>query len=67
MSKRRKKLPQAPVEAMIESLAQDGRGVTHIEGKAVFVDGALPNERVRFTYTAKRRKHDEGRVAIPSS
>lgn len=62
MARRRKKLPSMPVEAVIESLAQDGRGVTHLDGKAVFVDGALPGETVRFLYTRKSRKHDEGRV-----
>ena len=34
--------------AIIESLDQEGRGVTHVEGKTVFVDGALPNEKVTF-------------------
>lgn len=59
---RRKRLPQAPVETIIESLSQDGRGVTHIDGKAVFIHGALPNERVTFKYTAKKRKYDEGTI-----
>ena len=59
---RRKRLPQAPVETVIESLSQDGRGVTHIDGKAVFIHGALPNERVTFKYTAKKRKYDEGTI-----
>lgn len=34
--------------ATIESLDQEGRGVAHVEGKAVFIDGALPQERVTF-------------------
>ncbi len=34
--------------AIIESLDQEGRGVTHFEGKTIFVDGALPNEKVTF-------------------
>ncbi len=39
----------APVlMATIESLDQEGRGVTHVDGKAIFVDGALPLERVTF-------------------
>lgn len=62
MARRNKKLPREAVEARIESLAQDGRGVAHLDGKAVFIDGALPGEHVLFTYTARRRKHDEGRV-----
>jgi len=50
------------VEALIESLAQDGRGVTHLDGKAVFIHGALPGERVRFVYERVQRRFDEGRV-----
>ena len=42
------------VIADIESLDQEGRGVTHIDGKAVFVQGALPGERVELeTYRRK--------------
>lgn len=41
-------------EAVIESLDHEGRGVTHVDGKAIFIDGALPGERV--TYTSYRRK-----------
>lgn len=58
--RRRKRLPKDPVETTIGSLSHDGRGVAHIDGKAVFIDGALPGERVLFTYTDRQRKHDEG-------
>ena len=34
--------------AIIESLDQEGRGVTHVDGKTIFVDGALPQEKVAF-------------------
>jgi len=30
----------------IESLDQEGRGIAHVDGKAIFVEGALPGERV---------------------
>ena len=59
---RRKRLPAEPVAAHVESLAHDGRGVAHIEGKTVFIAGALPGEEVTFRYTSRRRSHDEGRV-----
>jgi 23S rRNA (uracil1939-C5)-methyltransferase len=64
MGRRRRKsrLPSEPVEATIESLTHDGKGVTHVEGKATFVHGSLPGERVRFLYTGRWRKYDEGRV-----
>ena len=40
--------------AIIESLDHEGRGVTHVDGKAVFIDGALPGEKVE--YSVYRRK-----------
>ena len=64
MSKRsrRRPLPAPLTGVTIESLAHDGRGVAHLDGKAVFIDGALPGEVVSFEYTTSRRKFDEGRV-----
>ncbi|MES9885728.1 MAG: TRAM domain-containing protein, partial [Candidatus Sedimenticola sp. 6PFRAG1] len=59
---RRRQLPKDPVKAEIESLSHDGRGVTHIDGKAVFIHGALPGEEVEFIYTRKTKQHDEGQV-----
>lgn len=61
MSRRKRKpLPAAPVRATIENLAHDGRGVARVEGKTVFVAGALPGEEVEFTYSAIHRNFDEG-------
>ena len=40
--------------ATIESLDHEGRGVAHVDGKAIFIEGALPGERV--AYTSFRRK-----------
>ena len=59
---RKQKLPQEPVTADIESLSHEGRGVAHIDGKAVFISGALPGEKVTFIYTLQSRKHDEGKI-----
>jgi len=58
--RKRKPLPQDPVEAEIESLTQEGRGLAHVDGKTVFIHGALPGERVRFRYTRLMKSHDEG-------
>jgi len=60
MSRRRKQLPHALAEATIESLSHEGRGVAHIHGKTVFIDGALPGEIVRFRYTGQHSRYDEG-------
>jgi 23S rRNA (uracil1939-C5)-methyltransferase len=62
LGKKRKPLPADPVAAEIESLSHDGRGVTHVDGKAVFVPGTLTGERVLFRYTRRARRHDEGVV-----
>jgi 23S rRNA (uracil1939-C5)-methyltransferase len=56
------KQPAAAEPAEIESLDQEGRGVTHVGGKTVFVDGALPGEQVSFRRTRRQRRHDEGEV-----
>lgn len=40
--------------AVIESLDREGRGVAHVEGKTIFIEGALPGERVE--YESRRRK-----------
>ena len=49
-------------EAEVVSLAHDGRGVARIGGKAVFVAGALPGERVLLCVTQRRRRLDEARL-----
>ncbi len=63
MSKKRKPLPSEPIEALIETLAHDGRGIARVDGKTVFVHGALSGERVRFRLTRRLRRHDEAVVA----
>jgi 23S rRNA (uracil1939-C5)-methyltransferase len=61
-TKRRQRIPQDPVETNIESLSHDGRGVARIEGKTVFIDGALAGEQVKFLYSKMHSKYDEGRT-----
>ncbi len=61
--RRRKPLPQEPIEATIESLAHDGKGIAHnSEGKVVFISGALPGEQVYYKMTGRRRSFDSGEV-----
>jgi 23S rRNA (uracil1939-C5)-methyltransferase len=48
--------------AVIESLNHEGQGVARIEGKAVFIEGALPGETVRFRYHNKLKSYDTGKV-----
>ncbi len=48
-----------PILADITDLTHDGRGVTRVNGKAVFVHGALPGEQVELRFLKRRRKYDE--------
>ena len=59
---KRNKIPAGQFEADIDSVTHDGKGVARIDGKVIFIDGALSGERVRFEYTSVRRNRDEGRV-----
>jgi len=54
--RRSRKLPVEPIELTIDRLSHDGRGVSRIEGKVAFVDGALPGEKVLATYKRSRSK-----------
>lgn len=44
----------------IESLNHEGRGVSHINGKTIFLFNALPDETVTFQITRAHRQFDEG-------
>jgi 23S rRNA (uracil1939-C5)-methyltransferase len=46
-------------EGDVVDLSHDGRGVARVDGKAVFIEGALPGERVRFRVLKRRRSMDE--------
>jgi 23S rRNA (uracil1939-C5)-methyltransferase len=59
---RRKPLPAPVGDITVESLSHDGRGVAHLDGKTVFIEGALPGEQVGFEYLAIRKTFDEARV-----
>ncbi len=52
--------PAGPVT--IQSLDQEGRGIARIEGKATFVEGALPGESVGITLLKRKPNYDVARV-----
>ena len=56
------RIDKTPFEAEIVDHSHDGRGVARRDGKAVFVSGALPGERVMAEQTAKNRHFDEART-----
>ena len=48
--------------ADVVDLAHDGRGIAHVDGKATFIEDALPGERVEWRRTKRGRNFDEGRL-----
>lgn len=56
MARRKPKREFDDVE--IVDMTHDGRGVARVEGKAVFVDGALTGERVSARVVARKRRFD---------
>lgn len=48
--------------AHIESLDQEGRGVGRIEGKVIFIDGALPGEKVTYKTTRSKASYEVGKL-----
>lgn len=60
--RRRKKLPTEPVEATINGLSHEGRGIALVDGKTTFIEGALEGEVVSFVYTWQKAKFDEGKT-----
>ncbi len=61
MARRSRRKKEAPAEisapVIVESLDQEGRGVAHVDGKAIFIDGALPTEKVTYQITRSKDKY----------
>jgi 23S rRNA (uracil1939-C5)-methyltransferase len=55
--------PEAGELVSITDLSHDGRGVCRVNGKTVFVHGALPDERVQLRFLQRHRKYDEAEAA----
>jgi len=47
---------------IIESLDHEGRGITRLDGKTIFVDGALPGETVEFASYRKKPTFENAQV-----
>ena len=58
----RRQRRREPETARIAAATHDGRGIAAIEGKKVFVAGALPGEEVRFQRRKFRRNFDEAEL-----
>lgn len=45
---------------LIEDLSHDGRGIARVNGKVVFIEGALPGETVSYGLYKQKKDFDEG-------
>jgi len=54
--------PSAAGPLEVTSLSHDGRGVAHRDGKTLFIDGALPGERVSVRNVRRKRSFDESEL-----
>jgi 23S rRNA (uracil1939-C5)-methyltransferase len=55
--------------AIIESLDHEGRGIAHVDGKAIFIEGALPGETVDYVSFKKKPSYEQAsatKIAKPS-
>ena len=59
MARRRRREPET---ASIRAVTHDGRGIAALDGKTVFVAGALAGEEVRFKRRKFRRNFDEAEL-----
>ena len=57
-------------EALIESLDHEGRGVAHVDGKAIFIEGGLPGEVVEYASFRRKPTFEQATaeaIRVPSS
>ncbi|HQR04706.1 MAG: 23S rRNA (uracil(1939)-C(5))-methyltransferase RlmD [Proteobacteria bacterium] len=48
--------------AIIESLDYEGQGVAHVEGKTLFIEGALPGETVEYSSYRRKSKFEQAQT-----
>ncbi len=48
--------------AEVTDLCEDGRGMAELEGRRLYIDGALPGETVRFHFLRRRKRSAGGRA-----
>lgn len=49
--------------AFVESLDHEGRGIARCEGKAIFIEGALPGEEVEFSSYRKKPNFEQATLS----
>lgn len=48
--------------ASIESLDQEGRGVAHVDGKVIFIEGGLTGEQVEYASYKRKPSYEQAKV-----
>jgi 23S rRNA (uracil1939-C5)-methyltransferase len=49
--------------AQVESLDNEGRGVAHSDGKVIFIEGALPGEKVEYSSYRKKPSYEQATLS----
>lgn len=49
--------------ATIESLDNEGRGIAHVDGKVIFIEGVLPGETVEFSSYRRKPSYEQAAVS----
>jgi 23S rRNA (uracil1939-C5)-methyltransferase len=55
-------VPAILPQALVESLDHEGRGVAHVDGLVVFIEGALPRERVIYEPSRKKKNFETAKL-----
>src|SRR5262245_23335290 len=53
---------RAPEIVTVVDFSHEGRGVARVDGKAIFIDDALPGEKVEIVRVRRQRSYDEARL-----
>ena len=51
-----------PFVTTIQDLSHDGRGVAKVDGKVIFIPGALPGEEVEAQRVSRSKKHETAKL-----
>jgi len=55
---------------LVESLDREGRGIAHVEGKAIFIEGGLPGETVSYSSYKRKPSYEQAiatAIHVPSA
>ena len=55
--------PDPPSSVVVTALDQEGRGVARVDGKAMFVEGALIGERVAVEVLRRKPNYELARMS----